>query len=187
MKKTLLLACLLLCSLPLLAQNKVTTFLGIPVDGTKAEMIQKLKAKGFVYNSAKKGLEGEFNGRNVNVYILTNNNKVWRIAVADASTCDESQIKTRFNNLCYQFEKNKKYSGSESQTLSDDEDISYEMTVHKKEYQAGFFQMYTSATDTDSAGWEDRMVWFTICKGVLDYYIMIYYDNLCNQADGSDL
>ena len=29
------------------AQNDVTKFLGIPVDGTKAEMIRKLKAKGF--------------------------------------------------------------------------------------------------------------------------------------------
>ena len=30
------------------AQKDVTKFLGIPVDGTKAEMMQKLKAKGFV-------------------------------------------------------------------------------------------------------------------------------------------
>lgn len=187
MKKTLLLACLLLCSLPLLAQNKVTTFLGIPVDGTKAEMIQKLKAKGFVETVHPETLMGEFNGRDVLIFVHTNRNIVWRIAVVDANTCDEAQIKVRFNNLCDQFEKNKKYSGSTSQTLSDDEDISYEMTVHDKEYQAAFFQMYTSAADTDSAGWEDRMVWFTIAKGVLDYKIMMFYDNLCNQADGSDL
>lgn len=29
------------------AQSDVTTFLGIPVDGTKPEMIQKLRAKGY--------------------------------------------------------------------------------------------------------------------------------------------
>lgn len=31
------------------AQKDVTQFLGIPVDGTKTEMVQKLKAKGFKY------------------------------------------------------------------------------------------------------------------------------------------
>lgn len=63
------------------AQKDVTRFLGIPVDGTKTEMIQKLKAKGFrptTYD--KETLEGEFNGRDVYVSVVTNNNKVWRIS-----------------------------------------------------------------------------------------------------------
>lgn len=34
------------------AQKDVTQFLGIPVDGTKTEMVQKLKAKGFKYKIA---------------------------------------------------------------------------------------------------------------------------------------
>lgn len=125
------------------AQNKdVTKFLGIPVDGTKTEMKQKLIAKGFV--PKKMGdlewLEGEFNGRNVNVYICTNNNKVYRIMLADKNTVDEAQIKIHFNNLVKQFENNKRYYAFGDYSLSDEEDISYEMTVHNKIYAAYYLQ-----------------------------------------------
>ena len=47
MKKILSLAVLLAFSLAMYAQKDVTKFLGIPVDGTKSEMIKKLKEKGF--------------------------------------------------------------------------------------------------------------------------------------------
>lgn len=125
------------------AQNKdVTKFLGIPVDGTKTEMKQKLIAKGFV--PKKMGdlewLEGEFNGRNVNVYICTNNNKVYRIMLADKNTVDEAQIKIHFNNLVKQFENNKRYYAFGDYSLSDEEDISYEMIVHNKIYAAYYSQ-----------------------------------------------
>ena len=126
------------------AQNKdVTKFLGIPVDGTKTEMKQKLIAKGFVPKKFgdEEFLEGEFNGCNVNVYIRTNNNKVYRIMVADNFTVDEAQIKIRFNNLVSQFENNKRYFPLDKYTLSDEEDISYEMTVHNKNYDAYFYQV----------------------------------------------
>ena len=125
------------------AQNKdVTKFLGIPVDGTKTEMKQKLISKGFV--PKKMGdlewLEGEFNGRNVNVYICTNNNKVYRIMLADKNTVDEAQIKIHFNNLVKQFENNKRYYAFGDYSLSDEEDISYEMIVHNKIYAAYYSQ-----------------------------------------------
>ena len=125
------------------AQNKdVTKFLGIPVDGTKTEMKQKLIAKGFV--PKKMGdlewLEGEFNGRNVNVYICTNNNKVYRIMLADKNTVDEAQIKIHFNNLVKQFENNKRYYAFGDYSLSEEEDISYEMIVHNKIYAAYYSQ-----------------------------------------------
>ena len=47
-------------SIVLHAQEDVTKFLGIPVDGSKSEMIQKLKAKGFTNTSSEKDiLEGD--------------------------------------------------------------------------------------------------------------------------------
>lgn len=145
MKKFLLLM-LMLVSMTAAAQKKdVTKFLGIPVDGTKAEMIQKLKAKGFQYNSAKDYLTGEFNGHDVNVYVGTNNNKVWRIMVCDANECSETDIKIRFNNLCSQFAKNdQKYMplnlGEKDYKIPEDEDISYEMSIHNKRYDASYCQ-----------------------------------------------
>lgn len=47
MKNLLTVVMLFVFSTALYAQKDVTKFLGIPVDGTKTAMIQKLKAKGF--------------------------------------------------------------------------------------------------------------------------------------------
>ena len=101
MKKILTLAVVLMTTIALFAQEKkdVTKFLGIPVDGYKSEMISKLKAKGFTSTSYDKNvLEGEFNGYQVNLHIVTNNNKVYRIMVSDVNNISETSIKIRFNH-----------------------------------------------------------------------------------------
>lgn len=142
--KKLLLLMLMFVSLTATAQKDVTKFLGIPVDGYKDEMKKNLIGKGFKYNSRYDNFSGEFNGYDVNVYIATNNNKVWRVMVCDANTCGEGDIKIRFNNLCRQFSKNKKYLpvnlDEKEYIISDDEDISYEMLVKNKRYQASYYQ-----------------------------------------------
>ncbi|MCD7710588.1 MAG: hypothetical protein LUI04_04480 [Porphyromonadaceae bacterium] len=141
MKKLFLFAILLAISMNLLAQNDVTRFLGIPVDGSKAEMIQKLKEKGFVNSKTiDDTLVGEFNGTQVNVSVVTTNNKVSRIVLYDAIPSDETSIKIRFNKLCRQFKNNDKYISLEDYTIPDDEKISYEMTAHNKRYEAIFYQ-----------------------------------------------
>ena len=141
MKKILSIFVLLIASVALYAQSDVTKFLGIPVDGFKTDMIQKLKAKGFVSTSYDKDLlEGEFNGYDVTVFVGTNNNKVYRIMVSDEKTVNEADIKIRFNNLCHQFANNSKYISLEDQTIFEDEDIEYEMLVNKKRYEAVFYQ-----------------------------------------------
>lgn len=93
----------------LYAQKDVTEFLGIPVDGTKQQMIENLKAKGFVYDSQADVLSGEFNGEDVSISIQTQGNKVWRVVVIDKIPRDETQIKIRFNELVSQFENNESY------------------------------------------------------------------------------
>ena len=50
MKKILSIFVLLIASVALYAQSDVTKFLGIPVDGFKTDMIQKLKAKKVIAN-----------------------------------------------------------------------------------------------------------------------------------------
>ena len=142
MKKFLFSLLATLLTLSLYAQNDVTTFLGIPVDGFKSEMRQKLITKGFTPKKVgtNEYLEGEFNGTDVHIYIATNNNKVYRIMVCDANTQDEANIKIRFNKLVNQFENNKRYTALDQYTISDTEDISYEMLVHKKNFDALFYQ-----------------------------------------------
>ena len=181
MKKILSVAFLLMLSVALHAQKEVTKFLGIPVDGSKSSMIQKLKNKGFVYYPSADYLEGEFNGQQVDVFIATNNNKVYRIMVCDKNTYDEGQIKIRYNTLCRQFANNQKYVPISAEELSDRENISYEMTVHKKKYQAPYVQL---PADDDLT---KRLVWFTISKFNGEYYIIMYYDNEFNRAHGEDL
>lgn len=149
MKKYILLFCgLLFCSILVSSQNKdVTKFLGIPVDGTKLEMINKLKAKGFKISPYNKDvLTGEFNGYDVNVHIVTRNRKVWRILVSDANTVNEADIRIRFNNLCYQFDKNEKYTTMSlpgdtiNYIINENENISYNMNIKNKRYEAAYYQ-----------------------------------------------
>lgn len=132
----------ILLSTSIYAQKDVTTFLGIPVDGNKTEMRNKLIAKGFTPNPQLDNiaLEGEFNGVDVNIAIATNNNKVYRIALVDANPRDEINIKNRFNKLVSQFNRNERYVFLEDQEIPESEDISYEMTVNKKVYEAIFYQ-----------------------------------------------
>ena len=169
-------------------QTEVTKFLGIPVDGTKAEMISKLKAKGFSSSKFDKDvLEGEFNGRDVLVFIITNNHRVWRIMVGDMNLQGETGTKILFNTLLRQFENNPKYMAyGINHPIPESEDISYEINVHDKRYEAAFCQKSLSGSD---AGAENRIVWFMIDKNKDNdiYGISIFYDNLCNQANGEDL
>lgn len=177
MKKLVLLTLTLSFAICSYAQNTIK-FLGIPVDGTKKEMISKLQAKGYEYNSYSDMLSGEFNGQQVNIAIQTVNNRVWRIAVMDKSTTNETNIKIRFNNLFDQFSNNAKYICIQGNKLNDSDDISYEMTVYKKRYDA-----YFGFTDTSING----IVWYTIGEQYGDYAIVIFYENNDNAANGDDL
>ena len=64
--------------------------------------------------------------------------------LADKNTRGETDIKVRFNRLCQQFRNNPKYKTfrtEEEQTIPDNEDLSYEITVHDKRYEASFYQI----------------------------------------------
>ena len=212
---------LLILPVALYAQKDVTQFLGIPVDGNKSEMIQKLKDKGYTISTYKKDiLVGEFNGADVNIHIVTNNNKVCRIMVADANTMSETDIRIRFNKLLKQFQNNKKYLSLPDSTISkytipEDEDISYELSVKNKRYEALFYQKsadYDSLqiemtnllkkepfNDTDKERLSmimkkmidgsnfNKAVWFMISELYGKYSISLYYDNEYNRANGEGL
>ena len=219
MKKLLSITMLLISSLFIYAQQDVTKFLGIPVDGSKSEMIQKLKAKGYTSSPLDKDvLVGEFNGADVNIHVVTNNNKVYRIMICDVNNIDERAIQIRFNRLCEQFVNNSKYSSLplEEYMIPDDEDISYEITVHKKRYEAVFYQktdetfmakqieaafpQYTKeqlANPSEELRAEivnfvtqyisKKAVWFMSNERLGKYCITMYYDNEYNNANGEDL
>lgn len=148
MKKILSILMIFAVAICAKAQKDVTKFLGIPVDGTKYEMIQKLKAKGFRMRPKDNVLTGVFNGMDVNVDIVTNGDKVCRIVVWDTTPVDERSIQIRFNNLCRQFDKNPKYVSLNNEMIPDDEDISYQIAIKSKRYEAVFYQQPMELTDT---------------------------------------
>lgn len=147
-------------------KTEVTKFLGIPVDGTKNQMIQKIKAKGFTYNQKQDRLKGKFNGRDVYVSVVTNKNKVWRIMVQDVVPSSETNIKIRFNELCRQFAENEKYVPQNltgNYEIESDEDISYNITVRNKRYEAAYFQM----TEKDKEFLQDTTALMNAVKPII--------------------
>ena len=134
---------MVILAITMFAQKDVTTFLGIPIDGYKPAMRQKLIAKGFVPKKVNNSeyFEGEFNGTDVHIFIGTNNNKVYRLMISDVNSRSEADIKIRFNNLVRQFKNNDRYVSTDDYIISDSEDISYEMMAHDKVYQAIFYQL----------------------------------------------
>ena len=143
--RTLAFTMLMFLTLSLKAQFKeVVRFMGIPVDGPKSEMISKLEKKGFTYNREEDWLEGRFNGEQVGLFVHTNNDVVDRIMVATSNPVSETDIKIKFNTLVSQFENNEKYMpAEENQFIGDNVDISYEIMVNNKRFQASFHQCYT--------------------------------------------
>ncbi|WP_274288364.1 hypothetical protein [Prevotella corporis] len=181
MKKGLSLAFLLMLSVAIYAQKQITKFMGIPVDGSKTAMIQKLKNKGFVYNAERDWLEGESNGEEVLVYPVMNNNKVYRIAVLEINGRDEAQIRIRFNTLLNQFKNNKKYVQLSGRELTEEDDISYDLSINNKQIAATFAKL---PQDNDLG---KRTVWFSISYLNGSYRIWIFYDNGFNRDYGEDL
>lgn len=180
MKRFLITFLFVLMTITSIAQESNTIkFLGIPIDGAKKEMISKLQAKGYEYDASSDCLFGEFNGTNVSINVQTVNNRVWRIGIVDANVNnDEANIKIRYNNLFKQLSNNDKYKVLGGSTLGEEEDISYEMSVHKKRYDAVFYPKDISI---------NGLVWYTIVEKYGKYGIVMFYENLNNEANGDDL
>ena len=113
-------------------------FLGIPIDGSDSQFSERLQNKGFAYSPVKECYKGQFNGQDVDVYLHTNHGIMDRVYVAFPYTSAGS-VKVAFNTLLSQFEKSGKYlSSGTNEALTDKDDISYEITVNNKRYQASF-------------------------------------------------
>ena len=157
MKKLLsfIIGILIMCSTVFGQSESTLKFLGIPVDGSKSEMVKALKAKGFEYDSESGFLIGNFNGKKSQIAIAENHGKVYRVVIFNADTYDEGQIKVMFNNLIHQFENNDKYFYIfPNNIIPEDEDIHYEILVNKTQYIAEF--MYNPLYGNDEL--RDRLI-----------------------------
>lgn len=182
MKKIIVLLTMLMVVMVCNAQEKkdVTTFMGIPVDGTKSEMIQKLKNKGF-HEVTDDFLEGEFNGYNVLLQIKTYKEKVSAIdvVIGGVTGYDESWAKIIFNNLSKQFERSLKYVTCKSHLIGEGENISYEMLVNSKTYMNVYIQ---NGDKMKPVG-----VSMVRISDEFKYHINILYVNTYNVSNDDDL
>lgn len=181
MKKLLTLILLLIASVEMYAQNNITTFLGIPVDGTKSSMIQQLQQKGFIYNQKKDMLEGEFNGEDVFIEIKTQKGKVYAIAVIYHRSHDAKVVKMTYEQLCIQLQNNPKYMVLSEDSLPESKDLDYEMTINKRLYSSCYIQN-PQFNESD----KNRLVMVSLIR-TIDYTIGITYINVLNMANGEDL
>ena len=140
MKKTLITLFIFLTTIFSWGQtNTALKFLGIPIEGSEIAFTEKLKTKGFRYDSYTEGYKGQFNGQIVTVYVHTNHQLVDRVYVSFPTTRSESDTRTDFNTLLRQFNKSGKYIDlSFNEEIPSTEDISYEITCNNKRYQASF-------------------------------------------------
>lgn len=142
----------MLCMLPLslLAESKAIRFLGIPVDGPKSEMIEKIKAKGFTYHITEDYFTGYYYGYPVYVFVQLENRVVNRIIVYDIPQCNQKEIKKRFNELCTKFDRDKRYRSLSDSIVKirQNEDILKEMRLHQKQYRGLYAQGRTTRADS---------------------------------------
>lgn len=148
--KKLIFVFVMLLTLSLNAQTDgVIQFMGIPVDGTKTEMISKLKQKGFTYDNANDVFNGEFDGQEIIGKISIYKNKVYSIRLTyDVYGFNKSLVISKYNSLVQKYDLNKKYYSNisfeldlKSYMIDSNEDISYEMT-NGKSYTAKYYYKY---------------------------------------------
>ena len=191
MKRIAFLFCMLVLSVALYAQQEVTKFMGIPVDGTKSEMIAKLKAKGLTWYPAKDCLTGIFNCRKVTLYIYVNGDKVWRVAVLYADEMDNINTINTYNHLLSLFENNGKYySQRDNQAIEEGTDLHYEIEINKNQIQNTFYQRSQKMNLDAATDMEKRRVWVTIIPQKYSYDkfgMILFYEYGYNEANGEDL
>lgn len=179
-KRSFLLLMLLL-SVPSFAQDCVTKFMGIPVDGTKEGMISALENKGFMRLN-EDGLLGDFNGERSMVVVRTNKERVCAVVVTPILSIDKSSVSLVFNTLFSQLDNNPKYKWFRGKKISDKEDVDYEMSVHDKLYSAWFFQV-----DDCFEQVQNKRVSLTVNRVDGGFCVVISYINGGNLSYGEDL
>lgn len=163
------------------AQNTIT-FLGIPVDGNEQIFIDKLKQKGFTFDSSCDCYKGDFNDNESLVKIFSYKEKIHQILVIDAYATEVMEISdamliSRFNTLLRQFKKHPNYIEREYNEEIPDGTFLY----YDKLYNAGFYQKGT----TDN--YENNHVDIGIIKYRNLKTIYLMYSNLKNAPNGEDL
>lgn len=200
-------ALLMFLTLSLKAQDNVMKFMGIPIDGSKSEMIDKLQRKGFAPEQVEVDLEnaqnevvrlggeipegkvrerdgnyfmhGYFDGKSCKLIIVSYNNIVYQIMVAFESSYKELDAKVQFNTYVDQL--GKKYTNPTKYDFSIDLDSDLSMPFENN-IHAFFTAVY------DEFDKPHGMVSMEMSHPrYKEYYILLRYYNIDNWPNGEDL
>ena len=140
----------LLMPLQTMAQKYPTRFLGFPVDGSKAVMMENLKSRGYKYHRTGDYFTGFYFGEPVYIFLNTRNSRLNRVLVYDVIQRDSLEIKKRFNQVYLRFRDNPLYvymSGKKGR-ISTTENIAIGISHYSKNYKAVYGQKKKTSADS---------------------------------------
>lgn len=125
-------------------------FVGIPIGGTKEQMYNALKAKGFERESYEEFMTGMFNGENVTLFISTNHGIVDRIKVLYPRCSEANDTRIKYNTLLSRFNRNAKYvCVNPRPEVPANENIYWKIQANTKEYDAVYFFLHPEVNAKD--------------------------------------
>lgn len=116
-------------------------FVGVPIGGTKEQMFNALKAKGFEmgYN----GMTGMFNGEHVTLHLNTNHGIVDWVKVVYPRCSEENDTRIKYNTLLSRFNRNAKYVCVNPRAeVPAEERIYWKINENTKYYDAVYFYLH---------------------------------------------
>lgn len=181
--KNLLITLLLLLAATASAQ-KVIDFMGIPIDGTKAELFAQLKENGFQETDKPNLLAGLFDDLPVEVVALDNSrDQVYEIDLRHEMGNDEALAIERYNSLLLKFRNDPKYNDSYSELIPEGEPISEKLRSDFHLYTSCFTQSgkhgYVRIKLFKTNNWKDEE-WYKLANFVIE----IEYANATNSPAG---
>lgn len=161
----------LMLTVTLLAQNDVTTFMGIPIKGSASIMRNALVQKGFVLNKDYT-LKGCVDGDSCNITIDTDKGKVVSITVVNMyGTNIIKEAVEKYDALLDFYKEDCNYTEYETNDYIHDTDIeTYKRNIGNEYYYAEFFQVCEPQRFT-------RRLSFKLTAKHGDYRIVRCYDN----------
>ena len=117
-------------------------FMGVPIDGSKYQMITALEGKGFERDIAGDQMTGMFNGEKVKLNISTNHGMVDRILVEYPYCSEANDTRVKYNTLLSRFNRNDKYVCiNPRKDIPANENIALCIIENSKKYDAIYFSL----------------------------------------------
>ena len=181
--KNLLITLILFFAATASAQETVD-FMGVPINGTKAELFAQLKEKGFRETDKPNLLVGQFDDLSVEVIALDNSrDQVYEIDLRHEMGNDEALAIEWYNSLLLKFRNDPKYNDSYSELIPDGEPISEKLRSNTHLYTACFTQSgasgYARIKLFKTNNWKDEERY-----KLANFVIEIEYVNAANSPHG---